>query len=127
MISESITVLLLIALVTASISFTITTTSIFKWFRELVSPLHKKIEELVHCPWCIAHYIALVILFILFDRTVFIEGIPLWVHFILNWFGLLAITGVLHYILLRAYEPVVKELVRREIQNLQKNKKEEED
>jgi hypothetical protein len=113
----------MISLASSAISFTITTTSMFKWLRELVSPIHHKLEELIHCPWCLGHYILLGILIIFLHKTLFLD-INIWLHLIINWFAALALMGICHYILLRAYEPVAKAMVYREIEKLKKENNE---
>ena len=98
----------------AAISFTITTTSMFEWLRELVSPIHHKIEELIHCPWCLGHWTVFVIMLI--AKVPLIE-ITDW--YLFNWlftaFALMSPVGLIHYVLLRAYEPVAKAMLRRKI------------
>jgi len=105
--------LLMIALASASISFTISTTSIFLWLRELVSPLHHKIEELIHCPWCLSHYVSLFFLAIFMTpRSFTFEYCS---YFILAWFSVQGVVALLHYVYLRAYEPVAISEARRHI------------
>ena len=103
----------------AAISFTITVTGMFKWFRELVSPIHYKIEELVHCPWCLGHWVVFVIM--LTARIPLIEITDLYLY---NWlftaFAIMAPIGLIHYVLLRAYEPVAKAMIQRRIDKLNK-------
>lgn len=117
----AIILMLMISLASAAISFTITTTSIFKWLRELISPIHHKFEELIHCPWCLSHYITLTSLFFLFYDTVCFD-INLLVHFILNFFFIQGVIGLIHYVLLRAYEPVAKAMVSRELKKLKQKR-----
>lgn len=93
--------IIIIALASAAISFTVTTTSIFLSFREAVSGWHNKIEELVHCPYCLGHYISAVMLLIYGDITNFKA-------FVLYWFAIIAVMAVIHFVLLRAYEPVAR-------------------
>lgn len=119
----TVVLLLMIALATASISFTITTTTIFKWLRDLISPIHPKLHELIHCPWCLGHYIMLGILFVFNDKTLFLD-INVVLHYLLNWFALLAIVGVLHHIMLRAYEPIARDELQRQIDLMQKQTEE---
>jgi accessory gene regulator protein AgrB len=107
-------IILLISLCAASISFTITTTSMFKWFRELVSPIHKKVEELVHCPWCLSHWTVLIILL----SSGWHDSVY---DFLFTLFACTTICGLIHYVLLRAYEPVAKEMARRHIDKMQKD------
>ena len=101
-----------IALMVASVSFTITTTSIFKWFRELVSPIHGKIEELIHCPYCLGHWITFAVLFFIYDYSVSPA-------FFLQAFAVMGLVAIFHYVILRAYEPVAKAMARRELEKKQ--------
>lgn len=117
---SAIAMLVMIAFATTSISFTITTTSMFKWLRELISPVHHKLEELIHCPWCLSHYIALVIMGIFYDKVLFLD-INIWLHLILNWFALLCPVGIFHFVFLRAYKPVAEAMFDREMEKLEKN------
>jgi hypothetical protein len=109
---EMITLLLLAAAV-SSIAFTITTTGIFLWLIELVSPIHKKIEDLIHCPWCLGHWITFVILLLpgigLYPYT----GIK-FLDFFLTAFTIIGLSGLAMYVLLRAFEPVAKAMGIRE-------------
>lgn len=113
-------IILMVALCSASISFTITTTSMFTWFRESVSNLNiHKLEELVFCPWCFSHYVTLVILLsanISYINIVNSESkIANFYNFCFTWFAIQCIVGIFHYILLRAYEPVAKQMANRKI------------
>jgi hypothetical protein len=108
--------LLLISAAVSSASFTITFTSMFKWFREWVSPWHHKIEELVHCPWCFSHWVTFLVLGIVGDWFNF-SGIG-FVDFLLTSFAITLFSGLGHYVILRAYEPVAKAMAARTIQKL---------
>lgn len=48
------------AFATASLSWTLTKTSLFDWFRDRL-PTEGMIAELASCPYCVSHYIAVVI------------------------------------------------------------------
>ena len=104
----------MVSLASAAISFTITTTSIFKWLRELISPIHHKFEELIHCPWCLSHYVSLVLV------IVFLREFPI-IYMILLWFAIQGLVGLFHYVLLRAYEPVARAMAQRMIEKLRKD------
>lgn len=110
--------LIFFSFVIASVSFTITVTSIFKWFRELVSPIHPKVEELVHCPYCLGHYIALFFMFICEYRVSM--GVNPVIAFIITWFALMGVVCCMHFIMLRAYEPVAKMMLQRELNKRRK-------
>jgi hypothetical protein len=102
--------IILLTFACAGISFTITTTSIFKWLREIISDIHPKLEELIHCPWCLNHYISFIFLLAWTDVGV--------VSFIVYWFGVIGAGGIIHYILLRAYKPVARSMTQRKIDKL---------
>jgi hypothetical protein len=115
--------LFILALCVSSASFTISTTSIFKEVREKISGYHHKLEELIHCPWCLSHWITFVILFSTWS-WIGITGIGI-VDFLMTTFAITCMSGIFHYVLLRAYEPVAKALVARQIEkmkNSQNNK-----
>jgi len=50
--------LLLLSLAVASISITITKSNAMAWFRKSISKLGSLVEELVHCPYCLSHWLA---------------------------------------------------------------------
>tara|TARA_R110000851_G_scaffold87648_1_gene191051 strand:- start:18493 stop:18876 length:384 start_codon:yes stop_codon:yes gene_type:complete len=100
------------SMVAASITFTICVTSVFKSFRELVSRIHPKIEELIHCPWCLGFWVLLTLL-CMWDIK------PLYVHehnsinLLFTLFMMYTMMGVFHYVLLRAYKPVMEHMAAR--------------
>lgn len=96
--------ILLVALAVSSISFTVTVAGIFSPFREWVSKFHSKLEELIFCPYCFSHYVALFLLLIMPGEYSLYE-------FIITYFAIIAISGLVHYVLLRAYEPVAKTMM----------------
>ena len=105
---NSLEFILVVAFVTTSISFTICVTGIFLWLRTLISKLGSKFEELIHCPWCFGHYVALIILLLsnhtrskLLFNSVFLD-------FFVYWFCIMTIVGILHYVLLRTYAPIAE-------------------
>jgi len=107
-----------IALLVGAISFTITTTSIFLSVRELISKWGHKLEELIHCPWCLSHYIAAIVLLITKDIILFTD---IWIiNFILTLFVIVAGSGLFHAIILVAYKPVAENMVRRQIAKMKK-------
>lgn len=73
------------------------------------------LSELFHCPWCLNHYV--VLFFMLCGAT---NSLTL-VEFFLNWFGLVGAGGVVHFLLLRAYESVPKRIVQEKIDILKSN------
>lgn len=119
-----IILLFLIAFGSASISFTMTYTSIFKWFRESSSKIHPKVEELVNCPWCFNHWVTIVMLFV-----AEVDLLPLTSYTVINFlftlFVLTTISGLIHYVLLRAYEPVAKLAAARQLEKLRSKQSEQ--
>lgn len=98
-----------IGVAVAAISFTITMTSIFAWLRNLITRTGiKKLEELIHCPWCLGHYIALLIL--LTNDIVIVGGIynSKFLNFLFIWFLVMGFAGLIQYVLLRAFKPVAE-------------------
>jgi hypothetical protein len=113
---EDFTWLFILSLGAAAISFTITTTSIFKWLRDIVSGWGAKADELIHCPWCLGHYISLVIL-VYFG----LGELHNWddvLGFIMSWFAMMGMVGLIHFVLLRAYEPVAKTTLKRKLEEV---------
>lgn len=103
----------------AAISFTISTTSIFKWLRDLISAIHPKLEELIHCPYCLSHWITFAVMIPLVGlyQPVIISGIYLY-DFIINIFAITGLCALQHFIMLRAYEPVTRAMLRKELEKL---------
>lgn len=107
--------LLMVALCSAAISFTITTTSMFTWFREGVASLGvHKLEELVFCPWCFSHYVTLTILLTSDAPVISLNGYHLY-NFLFTWFAIQTMVGLLHCVLLLAYQPVAKAMLNRKL------------
>jgi hypothetical protein len=113
--------LLLLAMATSAISFTVTSTSIFKSVRESIAERGEKFEELIHCPWCLSHWVAFIIIFISPSSYQF-TGVGLF-NFFLTGFAMAGISGLMHYVLLRAYEPVAKAMAARQIEKLRNGNK----
>jgi hypothetical protein len=53
--------IILLALAVSSVSMTVTTTYIFEWLRTLVSKLGRRFESLIHCPYCLSHWLAAIV------------------------------------------------------------------
>lgn len=104
--------IIMLALAVSAISFTISFTSIFMGVREWISRIHPKLEELIHCPWCLSHYVALVAMFTAGKYTGFID-------FVAQWFAMICLSGLCHYVLLRAYKPVMENMMNRKIDQAQ--------
>jgi hypothetical protein len=118
---QVILTLIAAAFTSAAISFTITFTGVFKPVRDYISSVHPKAGELIHCPWCFNHYVVFIMLPL--------GGVPLIpvmsqvgffsiiFNFFFTAFAIIGAAGVIHYVLLRAYEPVAKAEAFRKIQN----------
>lgn len=111
---------ILIMLVTTGVSFTFCVTSIFNPVREFLAKIHPKVEELVFCPYCMSHYIAASLLLVCNYSYDFTNILIL--DFLFTVFAITCITAILHYPMLRTYEPVAKVMLSRK---LLKNKKHE--
>ena len=118
--------IILVALCAASISYTISYTSIFLGFREWISKFHHKLEELIHCPYCLCHYVILTIMFT--TNNISSKLVPITnnivYNFLFTWFCIVCITSLLHCIMLIAYRPVMQYMTDRKIAKIQKRKKE---
>ena len=118
--------IILVALCAASISYTISYTSIFLGFREWVSKFHHKLEELIHCPYCLCHYVILTIMFT--TNNISSKLVPITnnivYNFLFTWFCIVCITSLLHCVMLIAYRPVMQYMTDRKIAKIQKIKKE---
>ena len=106
---------LILSSIVASISFTITSSGIFKPVREWVSTWHQKIDDLIHCPYCLGHWVA-------FGTLVIIDDLPVhyseywFINFLLSAFAIVGVASLMHYVMLRAYEPVAKLAMFRELE-----------
>jgi hypothetical protein len=126
---QSLINLLFVALVVASVTFTITTTSMFMWLRELVSPIHHKIEELIHCPYCLGHWATFIVLLIL-PHSFITDVLPAVnvgskiFNFLFNAFAIMSIVALLHYVMLRAYKPVMEAMTMRMREKMQRQREE---
>ena len=118
--------IVLVALCAASISYTISYTSIFLGFREWISKFHHKLEELIHCPYCLCHYIILTIMFTTNDISSKLVPITnnIVYNFLFTWFCIVCVTSLLHCVMLIAYRPVMKYMTDRKIAKIQQRKRE---
>ena len=118
--------IVLVALCAASISYTISYTSIFLGFREWISKFHHKLEELIHCPYCLCHYVILTIMFT--TNNISSKLVPITnnivYNFLFTWFCIVCVTSLLHCVMLIAYRPVMKYMTDRKIAKIQQRKKE---
>ena len=117
--------IILVALCAASISYTISYTSIFLGFREWISKFHHKLEELIHCPYCLCHYVILTIMFTTNDISSKLVPIAnnIVYNFLFTWFCIVCVTSLLHCVMLIAYRPVMKYMTDRKIAKIQQRKK----
>lgn len=118
--------IILVALCAASISYTISYTSIFLGFREWISKFHHKLEELIHCPYCLCHYVILTIMFTTNDISSKLVPIAnnIVYNFLFTWFCIVCVTSLLHCVMLIAYRPVMKYMTDRKIAKIQQRKRE---
>ena len=118
--------IILVALCAASISYTISYTSIFLGFREWISKFHHKLEELIHCPYCLCHYIILTIMFTTNDISSKLVPITnnIVYNFLFTWFCIVCITSLLHCVMLIAYRPVMQYMTDRQTAKIQQRKRE---
>ena len=118
--------IILVALCAASISYTISYTSIFLGFRERISKFHHKLEELIHCPYCLCHYVILTIMFTTNDISSKLVPIAnnIVYNFLFTWFCIVCVTSLLHCVMLIAYRPVMKYMTDRKIAKIQQRKRE---
>ena len=118
--------IILVALCAASISYTISYTSIFLGFRELISKFHHKLEELIHCPYCLCHYVILTIMFTTNDISSKLVPITnnIVYNFLFTWFCIVCVTSLLHCVMLIAYRPVIQYMTDRKIAKIKQRKKE---
>ena len=118
--------IILVALCAASISYTISYTSIFLGFREWISKFHHKLEELIHCPYCLCHYVILTIMFTTNDISSKLVPIAnnIVYNFLFTWFCIVCVTSLLHCVMLIAYRPVMQYMTDRKIAKIQQRKKE---
>lgn len=118
--------IILVALCAASISYTISYTSIFLGFREWISKFHHKLEELIHCPYCLCHYIILTIMFT--TNNISSKLVPIANNivydFLFTWFCIVCVTSLLHCVMLIAYRPVMQYMTDRKIAKIKQRKKE---
>lgn len=126
---ETLSLIIIASSVVGGISFTITMSSVFLGFREWISPKSKFIEKLIHCPWCLAHWICGVMLLGSTDLVVEVSTLQglfgTGFNFIYTLFAIIGFSGIFHYVLLRAFDPAKKAEKLREIEKKKAKKKEE--
>lgn len=105
--------LIVISVCIASISFAITTTSIFEWLRHTASKIHPKIEELIHCPYCLSYWITFAMYIPLYGMEVVAISGNYFYDFVINLFTIPGLSALMHFVMLRAYEPVTRRKLRK--------------
>jgi ABC-type phosphate/phosphonate transport system permease subunit len=60
---------LLLAMAVASISMTVTKSSLFNGFREKTNKIGKFFRELFNCPYCLSHWLAILGVLTFFGKT----------------------------------------------------------
>lgn len=103
-------------LVIASISYTIAWTGIFEPVREVLGRIHPKVDSLLHCPYCLSHWVAAAVLGVL-GPEYWLIGYNV-VSFLITVFAATGFSGLAHFVMLRAYEPVAKREVTRTLERL---------
>lgn len=118
--------LVAVALCAASISFTVTMAGMFEGFRNWVYNKSNFFGKLITCPYCFGHYVIFIILGIgwfgnipflavmEFDGTWF----PRLFNFLFTSFTVIGAMALFHYIIILAYEPVMKIKAQREVAKL---------
>lgn len=94
-----------LVLAVAAISYTVSFTSIFAGLREKVER-HTPFGELIHCPYCLSHYVAFIIMLFIDPFFDFCAN-PV-INFIISWFAVIGGVALAHYIMLLAYIPVAQ-------------------
>jgi hypothetical protein len=116
---EILSQIIIAGLVVGSVSFTISMSSIFLGFREWISPKSHFMEKLIHCPWCLAHWVCGLMLLMTTNILVDVSILPGVAGVLFNGlytlFAIVGVSGLLHYVLLRAYDPAKKIEKMREI------------
>lgn len=124
--------IIFVSLCAACISYTISCAGIFEPLREWVSPLHPKIEELIHCPYCLSHYVVATIMLTtsnVKEVLIYITGNIIY-DFLFTLFVIVCIVALLHFVMCRAYAPVAENLgfralrkAKEKLKNNQQNQK----
>lgn len=91
----------------------------------MLSPIHKKVEELLHCPWCLGHWIVFIIMLCSVKLPLVEIAEEYWFNWLFTAFAIITPMGLIHYVLLRAYKPIHKMLFERALGNLKKLKDKE--
>lgn len=57
----TISEIIILALAVSSVSMTVTTSNAMEWLRSLVSKLGRRFEALIHCPYCLSHWLSAIV------------------------------------------------------------------
>ena len=99
-------ILFALSLIVASVSFTVAVTSIFQPVRRIVSGWHPKLEELIHCPYCLGHYIAFALM--LFVRMPLEFSDVFLISYLASSFAVMGMVALMHFFIVRAYQPIAE-------------------
>lgn len=118
-----LTYILIVSLCSASISYTISCAGIFEGLRKAVTKWGKWFEDLIHCPYCLGHYVTLLIVLITFygkSKLIFIADWNIF-DLLFVWFACVSVMSLLHFVMVRAYKPVAEsETIRKFKEKLEK-------
>lgn len=108
---------LIISLAVASVSYTVTQTPLFKPFRDLVGRIHPKIDQLFHCPYCFGHWLTFAVIWYTDNPISFVKYGYYYpaIDFLISSFAVMGAAAVLHFLIVRAYEPIIREQFEREM------------
>lgn len=104
------------SLAVASTSYTITRAGIFEPVRAWIEAKSGKLGELMRCPYCIGHWLAGAAAICIGNPAVVVGNAI--VDYAVSIFGMMAVVGVIHFVLIRTYQPIMKENVRVELAKL---------
>ena len=117
--------ILLVALCSASISYTISCAGIFEGLRRVVTKWGTWFEDLIHCPYCLGHYVSLAIVLITFFDGSNLISIVDWTVFdlLFTWFACVCLMSLFHFVMIRAYKPIAESETIRKIKEKLNSKK----
>lgn len=116
-------ILFALSLIVASVSFTISVTSIFKPVRAALSKIHPKVEELMHCPYCLGHYVTFALLLFV-ELPVQFSGV-FWFSYLASAFAVMGMVALMHFFIVRAYQPIMEmEAIRKQMEKQERENRE---
>lgn len=89
-----------LSLVVATVSMTLSKAKIFKSLREFLEKKSQWLGELIHCPYCTSHWVAL--FFVVLYRPVIIKGIPVF-DYIVTVFVVVCLASFWSFIICHAF------------------------